>query len=299
MPKENKERRSMRYALRASVVPQPAFSLRAYRSSSGIFLGFFVGKSCRAIRQEFSCFFFFGTTKYRPKIGRSQTWVFAHLVVCKSYLEALFVPFFFAPIGAPLRSFADLRLHSFTLICVIFALIFVFLHPIAFRTTGFWELQIQASGNFGAFFERNFVTQKTSFVPSSFCRCQGFSLKTCLVPSSFCRRQGFSLKRALAQTCLLAWYQVRFFKDTILGHSWGLVYGEGGTSGTLPLHNLRVTSNVLHQDAPPPPPRVVPSRFLITYVLGILRGPGEGEHGVHSWYGTTGKTHRSLHGRHA
>ena len=36
----------------------------------------------------------------------------------------------------------------------------------------------------------------------------------------------------------------------IIGHSWGLVYGEGGAPGTVPLHSLRVTSHVLHQYAP-------------------------------------------------
>ena len=46
-----------------------------------------------------------------------------------------------------------------------------------------------------------------------------------------------------SQTCLgtnvpLAWY------------SWGLVCGEGGAPSTIPLHNLRVTSHVLHQDVP-------------------------------------------------
>ena len=48
-------------------------------------------------------------------------------------------------------------------------------------------------------------------------------------------------KRALAQTCLLAWYQV-----PILGHYCGLVHGEGGAPVTVPLHHLRVTSHVLH-----------------------------------------------------
>ena len=62
------------------------------------------------------------------------------------------------------------------------------------------------------------------------------------------RGSGF-LKRALAQTCLRAWYQVRFLRN-IFGHSWGLVYGEGGAPGTVPLHNLRVTSHVLHQEVP-------------------------------------------------
>ena len=40
-----------------------------------------------------------------------------------------------------------------------------------------------------------------------------------------------------------------FFRR-IFGHSWGLVYGEGGAPGTVPLHNLRVTSHVLHQKVP-------------------------------------------------
>ena len=62
------------------------------------------------------------------------------------------------------------------------------------------------------------------------------------------RKSGF-LKRALAQTCFRAWYQVRFLRR-IFGHSWGLVYGEGGAPGTVPLHNLRVTSHVLHQKVP-------------------------------------------------
>ena len=35
------------------------------------------------------------------------------------------------------------------------------------------------------------------------------------------------LKRAFAQTCLLAWYQVRCFR-LIFWNSWGLVYGEWG-----------------------------------------------------------------------
>ena len=40
------------------------------------------------------------------------------------------------------------------------------------------------------------------------------------------------------------------FLRRIFGHSWGLVYGEGGAPGTVPLHNLRVTSHVLHQEVP-------------------------------------------------
>ena len=59
------------------------------------------------------------------------------------------------------------------------------------------------------------------------------------------------VKRALVETCLEAWYQVRICEEIlgILG-SWGLVQGEGGALGTVPLHNLRVTSHVLHQDVP-------------------------------------------------
>ena len=72
------------------------------------------------------------------KFGSSQTrLVVSNLVVCSflcgSALLRLFVPF-----CALLHCFADLHLRSF-------AHIFVFLRPIAFRTTAFgkqWELQI-------------------------------------------------------------------------------------------------------------------------------------------------------------
>ena len=57
------------------------------------------------------------------------------------------------------------------------------------------------------------------------------------------------LKRALAQTCLRAWYQVRFF-DLFLGILGALCTGKGGAPGTVPLHNLRVTSHVLHREVP-------------------------------------------------
>ena len=57
------------------------------------------------------------------------------------------------------------------------------------------------------------------------------------------------LKRALAQTCLRALYQASFFRS-FFGHSKGLVQGEGGAPGTVHLHDLRVTSHVLHRDVP-------------------------------------------------
>ena len=40
------------------------------------------------------------------------------------------------------------------------------------------------------------------------------------------------------------------FVSPIFGHSWGFVYGEGGTPGTVPLHNLRVTSHAQRRDMP-------------------------------------------------
>ena len=40
-----------------------------------------------------------------------------------------------------------------------------------------------------------------------------------------------------------------FFRP-IFGHSWGLVHGEGGAPGTVPLRNLRVTSHLHHRDMP-------------------------------------------------
>ena len=98
------------------------------------------------------------------------------------------------------------------------------------------------------------------------------------------RESGF-LKRALAQTCFRAWYQVRFLRR-IFGHSWGLVYGEGGAPGTVPLRNLRVTSHILHQKVPLGWYRV----RLFELFLGILRALPLVRYLC--------KTQKSLHGRH-
>ena len=55
----------------------------------------------------------------------------------------------------------------------------------------------------------------------------------------------------------MPWHKSAFWAGTSkvfsrpnFGHSWGHVYGEGGAPGTVPLHNLRATSHVLHQDVP-------------------------------------------------
>ena len=55
------------------------------------------------------------------------------------------------------------------------------------------------------------------------------------------------------------------------------MYGEGGAPGTVPLHNLRVTSHVLHEE-------VVPSTFLLNY-FGAFLGAWGGARG-RPWYGT-------------
>ena len=83
------------------------------------------------------------------------------------------------------------------------------------------------------------------------------------------------------------------FFSPIFGHSWGLVYGERGAPGTVPLHNLTLTSHVLHVLGAP---RVVPSTSLLDYFwafLGVL-GRGEGVPLVRYLC----KTQKSLHGRH-
>ena len=51
------------------------------------------------------------------------------------------------------------------------------------------------------------------------------------------------------------------------------MYGEGGPPGTVPLHNLRVTSHVLHQEVPLGGTEYVSFELF----LGILRGLGRGE----------------------
>ena len=103
-----------------------------------------------------------------------------------------------------------------------------------------------------------------------------------------------SARISASQTCLGAnvpsgLVPSTFFLD-IFGHSWGLVYGEGGTPGTVPLRNLRVTSHVLHQEVPLGWYRA----RLFELFLGVLRGLGEGAPLVRY----PCKTQKSLHGRH-
>ena len=63
------------------------------------------------------------------------------------------------------------------------------------------------------------------------------------------------------------------------------MYGEGGAPGTVPLHNLRVTSHVLQQDVPLGWYRV---RFVCIIFGAFLGGLG-GERGC-PWYGTFAKS---------
>ena len=90
----------------------------------------------------------------------------------------------------------------------------------------------------------------------------------------------------VSQTCLGAnvpWRKRAFglgtkygFLEEFLGHSWGLVYREGGAPGTVPLRNLRVTAHVLHQDVPLEWYWV---RFFWIF-WGHSEGPGEGRGGA-------------------
>ena len=82
-----------------------------------------------------------------------------------------------------------------------------------------------------------------------------------------------------------------FFRN-ILGHSWGLVYGEGGVPGTVPLHNL----SHFTCSSPRFAPWVAPCTFLLNYVLAFLGGLWRGEGAA--LVRRLCKTHRSLHGRH-
>ena len=115
------------------------------------------------------------------------------------------------------------------------------------------------------------------------------SIRKSELPAENRRYSGF-LKRALAQTCFRVWCQVRFF-TRIFGHSWGLVYREG--PGTVPLHNLRVTSHVLHQEVPLEWYRVRLFWIVFWAFSGAL-GRGEGAPLVRYLC----KTQKSLHGRH-
>ena len=67
------------------------------------------------------------------------------------------------------------------------------------------------------------------------------------------------------------------FLENIFGHSWVLVYGEGGRPwyGTYAQPESHFTCS-----SPRDAPRVVPSTSLFELFLGILRGPGEGRGGA-------------------
>ena len=84
------------------------------------------------------------------------------------------------------------------------------------------------------------------------------------------------LKHALAQTCLRAWYQVRFFSN-IFGHSWGFLYGGRGRPwyGTSAQPESHFTCS-----SPRRAPWVVPSTFLLNYFWAFLGGLGEGKGGA-------------------
>ena len=100
------------------------------------------------------------------------------------------------------------------------------------------------------------------------------------------------LKRALAQTCFRVWYQVRFLRR-IFGHSWGLVYGEGGGPwyGTSAQPESHFTCS-----SPRGAPWVVPSTSLLNYFWAFLVALGRGEGAPLVRY--LCKTQKSLHGRH-
>ena len=72
------------------------------------------------------------------------------------------------------------------------------------------------------------------------------------------------------------------------------MYGEGGTPGTVPLHNLRVTSHVLQLDVP------LTSTFEVAFCLhsfwAFLGGLGRGR-GC-PWYSTFAKAKSHFPGRH-
>ena len=63
------------------------------------------------------------------------------MVVCNFYAEALFCTLF--AFCVLLRSFVDLRLRSFALICSLLPHICVFLRPTAFRTTAFGNCRLK------------------------------------------------------------------------------------------------------------------------------------------------------------
>ena len=100
---------------------------------------------------------------------------------CLQFLRGNALLCSFAPFCALLRSFADLRLRSFALICALFALICVFLRPTAFRTTAFGNSRVVA----------DIVTELIRFEPEV-CICNGNLLEFKSWRESVSLLQGFS-----------------------------------------------------------------------------------------------------------
>ena len=100
------------------------------------------------------------------------------------------------------------------------------------------------------------------------------------------------LKRALAQTCLRAWYQVRFFWQYFWAFLGPCVRGRGrpwyGTSAQPESH--------FTCSSPRGAPRVVPSASLLNYFWAFLGALGRGEGAPLVRH--LCKTQKSLHGRH-
>ena len=83
------------------------------------------------------------------------------------------------------------------------------------------------------------------------------------------------LKRALAQTCLLAWYQVRFL-DQFLGIPGALRMGKGAPL----VRYLCTTWKSLHMFFTEIYPLGGTKYVSLELFLSILRGPGEGRGGA-------------------
>ena len=100
----------------------------------------------------------------------------------------------------------------------------------------------------------------------------------------------------VSQTCLGANVPSGLVPSTfifwpICGHSWGLVYGEGGVPGT-----VCTTWEALHMFFTERCPSGGTEHVSFELFLGILRGPGEGDGAPLVRY--LCKTQKSLHGRH-
>ena len=137
-----------------------------------------------------------------------------------------------------------------------------FLDPFAFPDMAPWQrrcgprelgtisVKLASQSRNTAFLGGNFGPRKKKFSSPSFPALPADTPRPWLRLSLLVCPFHFPLTNVPWHKCAFWPGTKHFFSRPIIGHSWGLVYGEGGAPGTVPLTHPKVTSHVLHQDVP-------------------------------------------------